>query len=217
MPQGLPLNFTPPDVPATLTHHNITLQEWYATHPRLTNLCVGGLIFRLNTLTQRPQILLIKRAATDFFPNVWEIPGGSVEGTDSTVLDAAIREIWEETGLLIKEFKSQVWDARVGEKVMGKDGNEVVVGEKPGAGEVEFLGGRGETWCKLHFVVDVGEVKEGQVVLDPQEHQDWGWFEKEQIVGVEGKGLMDFISEQAVSIVERGFEDFEKQVCSTEV
>ncbi|KAG4440176.1 hypothetical protein IFR05_004321 [Cadophora sp. M221] len=216
MPRPLPL-IAPPLIPTTLTHHTITSQQWSTTHPRLPHICVGALIFRLSPLTQKPQILLIKRASSDVFPNAWEIPGGGVESTDATLLYAVVREVWEETGLLVKEFKGQVWDRRAGERTIVKmeaeDGKGVevgvVVGAKPGEGEVEFLGGRRERWCKLNFLVDVGEVKEGDVVLDDEEHQDWGWFGREDIVGEEGKGW-DFISEQAVRIVERGFEEFEK-------
>lgn len=93
---------------------------------------------------------------------------------------------------------------------VGSDGIEqmVVVGEKPGQGEVEFLGGRAEVWCKLNFVVDVGVVGEREVVLDEEEHQDWGWFGREDIFGNGSKGE-EFISEQALRIVERGFEAFE--------
>jgi len=219
-PRPLPTPLPAPLIPPTLNHHSITPGEWHATHPRLTRLCVGALIFRdhttVDTLTQTritiPQILLIKRASTDFFPNLWEIPGGSVELTDTTLLYAVVREVWEETGLLVKGFKAQVWDFKAGEKrvVAESDGTEkvVVVGEKPGHGEVEFLGGKGEVWCKLNFVVDVGVVMEGEVVLDEDEHQDQGWFGKEDIFEDGGKGG-EFISEQALRIVERGFEVFE--------
>lgn len=140
---------------------------------------------------------------------MWEIPGGSVESADPSLLHSVVREVWEETGLLVKAFQNQVWDLKVGEKVVGEDGGEgVVVGKAPGIAEVEFLGGRGETWCKLNFVVVVGDVKEGEVVLDPEEHQDWGWFGVE---GVREKGArLEFISEQAVAIVENGFVAFKE-------
>ncbi|CZT10134.1 uncharacterized protein RAG0_14694 [Rhynchosporium agropyri] len=173
-------------------------------------LCVGGLIFRHEPLTHKSQILLIKRASTDFFPNTWEVPGGGVDSTDPTILYAVVREVREETGLLVKEFKCQVWDIKAGEKVMRNDGKEVIVGANSGEGEVEFTGGQGEIWCKLNFLVDVGEVKDGQVLLDAEEHQDWRWFDRQAIVDAGADGE-DFISEQAVSILERGFEEFEKR------
>ncbi|KAL2071712.1 hypothetical protein VTL71DRAFT_12947 [Oculimacula yallundae] len=209
MPQILPPNFTPPSVPSFLEHHNITPREWSTTHPRFAELCVGGLIFRHEPLTQKPEILLIKRASTDFFPDAWEIPGGGVDSTDFTLLSAVSREVWEETGLVVKNIICQVWDVKAGEKVLGSDGKDAIVGAKPGEGEVEFTGGRGEIWCKLNFVVDVGEVKEGQVVLDPEEHQDWKWFDRQAIKEASANGI-DFISEQAVRIMERGFDEYEK-------
>ncbi|KAK0108229.1 hypothetical protein ONS95_003049 [Cadophora gregata] len=235
-PKPLPTPLPTPLIPTSLDHHSTTPSQWFTLHPRIARLCVGALIFRYNITTDpvtsakttTPQILLIKRAASDFLPNLWEIPGGSVESNDETLLHAVVREVWEETGLLVREINAQVWDLRVGEKrvvKMGKgDSDELhgkmeekelvaVVGEKPGEGEVEFLGGKGEVWCKLNFVVDAGNVGEGEVVLDEEEHQDWGWFGRYDILedGEKGKGLRrEFISEQAVQIVERGFEAFEK-------
>ncbi len=213
MPPALPLNLTPPTIPPSLTHHSITLHQWRHIHPRLSNLCVGALIFRPAPHSHTPQILLIKRASTDFYPNVWEIPGGSVEPTDASLLSSVVREVWEETGLRVTSFQSQVWDRKAGAKVMGgANGEEQVVGQVPGIAEVEFLGGRGERWGKLNLVVGVGGMEEGAaaVVLDPDEHQDWGWFGAD---AVREKGRrLEFISEQALAIVENGFEVFEESV-----
>lgn len=180
MPRDLPSDLLTPTVPPSLAHHSITLAEWLATNH--SRLIVGGLIFRRSSPSHPPQILLIKRASTDSYPNFWEPPGGSVDSSDKTLLDATVREVWEETGLRIKSFVQQVWDAN------------------NGSTEVEFLGLRGEKWCKLNFVV---EVEDGDVVLDPEEHQDWGWFEKGELEGLQ------FVSRQGVEIVMNGFEAFE--------
>ncbi|RDL39171.1 Uncharacterized protein BP5553_03511 [Venustampulla echinocandica] len=180
MPRDLPSNLSAPFVPPSLAHHSITLANWsITTHARLV---VGALVFRRHAPSCPPQILLVKRASTDSFPNFWEVPGGSVDSSDKTLLDAVVREVWEETGLLVKGFVQQVWDA-----------NE-------GSIEVEFLGRRGERWCKLNFIV---EVEDGEVTLDAEEHQDWGWFEKGEIEG------LDFVSKQGIEIVMNGFRAFE--------
>jgi len=42
-------------------------------------------------------VLVLKRRADDFLPNVWEIPGGHVDPGE-TLAEAAARELQEETG-----------------------------------------------------------------------------------------------------------------------
>lgn len=186
MPQPLPKDLSPQIIPPTLGHHAIPLVDYSSTRPLIAGLCIGALIFRFATPTSTPQILLIKRASTNkSFANCWEIPGGSVEKSDVNILEGVVREVWEETGLRVKRFVRQVWDAKG-----GVDG---------GGGEVEFLGGRGERWCKLCFLVEVGE---GEVVVDREEHQDWGWYGRSEI------GALEMVSKQAGEIIENGFEIF---------
>jgi len=46
------------------------------------------------------KVLLIKRTTDDFFGDIWEIPGGAVDPGED-VREAAVREVHEETGLVI--------------------------------------------------------------------------------------------------------------------
>lgn len=55
-------------------------------------LATVGLVIR-----RREAILILKRRADDFLPNLWEVPGGHVDPGES-VEEAAARELWEETG-----------------------------------------------------------------------------------------------------------------------
>ena len=49
-------------------------------------------------------ILMLKRAAHEtVYPNIFEIPGGKVEDSDTTILDAVKREVLEETGMEVTE------------------------------------------------------------------------------------------------------------------
>ena len=50
------------------------------------------------------EFLLIKRASDDSHANLWETPGGGVEDTDASFLDACIRETFEECGLRVNPF-----------------------------------------------------------------------------------------------------------------
>ncbi|KFY95495.1 hypothetical protein V500_02751, partial [Pseudogymnoascus sp. VKM F-4518 (FW-2643)] len=107
-------NLSTPTIPPSLAHHSITLAEWSTTYPKFAKLIIGALIFRRSAPSHPPQILLVKRASTDSYPNFWETPGGSVDASDKTLLDAVVREVWEETGLRVKKFVQQVWDANEG-------------------------------------------------------------------------------------------------------
>jgi 8-oxo-dGTP pyrophosphatase MutT (NUDIX family) len=46
------------------------------------------------------RVLLVRRAAWDSMPGLWELPGGKIDG-DEPVLDALARELDEETGLML--------------------------------------------------------------------------------------------------------------------
>jgi len=191
MPRDLPANLPTLLVPSTLSHLQISLSSWRQSHEDIDCLAIGALIFR-HLPSQPIQILLLKRASTDSFPNVWEPPGGSVDPEDNTLLDAVVREVWEEAGLRVKGFQTQVWDRVWGE------------GETPV--EVQFPGRGGQRWCKLNFLVDVVE---GEAVsLDELEHQDSGWFERAEVE------KLPFVSEQGKDIVLNGFKAFAEKESS---
>lgn len=52
-------------------------------------------------------ILMLKRRADDFKPNIYELPGGGLEG-DETLLAALDRELQEETGCIVQEVVGYV-------------------------------------------------------------------------------------------------------------
>ena len=55
-------------------------------------LATVGLVIR-----QNGAVLILKRRADDFMPNLWEVPGGHVDPGES-IEEAAARELQEETG-----------------------------------------------------------------------------------------------------------------------
>ncbi|GKT56732.1 MutT family protein [Colletotrichum tofieldiae] len=71
--------------------------------PRADRVTVGAAILQHDA--SGPSILLLKRNSDEkYYPNVFEIPGGKVEMTDSTVRDAIIREVTEETQLAVLDI-----------------------------------------------------------------------------------------------------------------
>lgn len=169
-------------IPPTLSHLRIPLSNFLTYNPPYHCLAVGACIFfpppsYHQQTPSPPRLLLIQRASTERgFPNLWEIPGGSSEESDPTVLHSVAREVFEETGLLVCKFQ-----ALVGEGVEFSTGTFDNV----------------ETWLKLAFEVEVVEIpqqglastanvaalklNEIAITLDPEEHQQFAWATEEEV------------------------------------
>jgi len=53
-------------------------------------------------LTVGDEVLLLKRGPKANNPNLWNFPGGGVEDNEA-IKTSAVREVWEESGIRIKE------------------------------------------------------------------------------------------------------------------
>lgn len=127
--------------------------SYLAAHPGTTNLLASAAVF-----DRQQRLLLVRRAPTDYFPLKWELPGGSVDvgGGDGSVVAGAVRELYEETGLVARAIKREVMER------MFEEGK----------------------WRQAVFEVEVeGEVEGGQsnVRLDPEEHVAWIWVTEEEV------------------------------------
>lgn len=68
---------------------------------KIGNSWVAGSVFVFNEFNQ---VLLLKRSETDMWqPGKWCLPGGKIEAGE-TIIEGAIRETLEETGLSIVEY-----------------------------------------------------------------------------------------------------------------
>lgn len=109
------------------------------------------------------KVLILQRAAHDSMPGRWEIPGGAVDGDDSTILHGAARELLEESGLIAKRFT-----------------HVVAEGPNQEPGQLFSTGrNRTKTWCRFTFHVDVENVD--AVKVDSNEHQDFAWVSESEI------------------------------------
>ncbi|MCJ1230242.1 hypothetical protein MMC12_006914 [Toensbergia leucococca] len=176
-------------IPLSLSHLTVPLYQFIQDHrPKYDHLVVGAFIFAPSDspATSPPRILLVQRAKTESaFPNLWEVPGGSSELADPTVLHSVAREVFEETGLRLTKFVRQIGQ--------GVEFN------------INHL-----RWLKLSFEIEVAELphqsrhschdhssgheaditasqsmdattNSGLVTLDPKEHQQYVWATEEDI------------------------------------
>ncbi len=149
----------------TLSSFNVPLATFKASKPGYSNFAVGTFIFS----PSYKSLLLVQRASTERgFPDRWEIPGGSTEDDDPTILHSAAREAFEETGLHLTKLVRQIGEG------------------------VEFTTGKGDcvkNWLKLSFEIEVMEMGGGsneaggnaQIQLNPEEHQAFVWALEEDI------------------------------------
>jgi 8-oxo-dGTP pyrophosphatase MutT (NUDIX family) len=177
-----PLSYTTSPAVSLLA---ITRPEFLAFRPRIQALMAGAVVFR-QVPTGHPtadQVLVVRRAASDSYPGTWEIPGGSIDETDSTVVAGAVRELWEETGLRARHVPCAVGmllqDGRAAE-VAAKDDTRL---DDDGL-TVTFVE-TGRVWGKSTVMVEVESTE--VVTVRPDEHSEWAWVTEEEV----HRGQMD--------------------------
>lgn len=95
------------------------------------------------------KILMVKRAVNDFLGGNYELPGGGVDEGE-TISEGAIREVKEETGLDVANILTTI------------PGFDYSTDKKPKVRQVNFL----------------AEVNPWNVTLDPKEHDEFIWIDK---------------------------------------
>lgn len=111
------------------------------THPTLYPFPIDHFLASTFVFDASSRLLLVQRSATDAFPLCWEIPGGSVDPADESVLHAAARELQEEAGLRATAFVGCA--DRFGE------------GRWPHVFVDVREGREDRVWCRLAFLVEV--------------------------------------------------------------
>jgi 8-oxo-dGTP diphosphatase len=112
-----------------------------------------GLIIHTVIYNNDRKVLIIKRSKiNDFLPEYWDIPGGTLEDGEDPAM-GAIREAKEETGLDIANLQ-----------LFFEYSNVDVAKNK------QFV-----------TLVFAAKYPDGEVVLNPEEHEDYEWITPEEI------------------------------------
>ncbi|KAI1428981.1 NUDIX hydrolase domain-like protein [Xylaria sp. FL1777] len=194
---GPPPASTPPlRFPSSLSPFDVPARDYLTRcDARWDGLSVGALIF--SHLGPTDRVLLIQRDKSDSLPEKWEIPSGVVSNNpekDAAVLQAVVRELWEETGLLASELK----------RVINAPGEE---------GFVFSNSTKTKVFCRYVFEVGAAEDESGgmKIRLNPVEHQDFVWATEEEVREriVEradgGKQKIDLTSDNLWSLIREAF------------
>jgi 8-oxo-dGTP pyrophosphatase MutT (NUDIX family) len=205
-------------IPPGLHSLAVPLRTWLKDRPNYDRLVVGALVFAYKPgENHQPRLLLVQRSADErAFPGCWEIPGGSAEASDPTILHSVAREVFEETGLRLSRFVRQVGEgvefvtpaAQGGSRQWLKLSFEIEAAEIPGAMQGNSLFNDGDTHPQVHGDdTDIISILEDiPIVLDPKEHQLHEWVTEVDIdQSPEGEGRYTFISADQRHVVLDGF------------
>ena len=143
---------------------------------------IGALIIKPDA-QGKPGILMLKRAAHEtIYPNIYEIPGGKVEDTDATILDAVKREVFEEAGMEVTEVIGSVnsFDYALEKKVLDDTGSETSAWY---------------TSLQLNFVCQVAR---HNLTVNGEEHSEGKFVSRSEVSELD-------VTEKMRAVVEEGF------------
>ncbi|KAH6893469.1 NUDIX hydrolase domain-like protein [Thelonectria olida] len=185
-------------VSSSLNPYTSSPAAFLKANPDIDCLIAGALVTNPNG-----HILLLRRAPTDSWPNKWEVPGGCVDPTDASFVAAAVRELWEESGLVATHVKAPVG------LLLSPDGTDEPTGAREDAlalkDDIVLFRETGDMWGKLTAWMDVESCD--AVTMRDDEHAEWAWVTEEEATTrrfADGREL-DFVSEGVRMTVLEGF------------
>ncbi|KAJ5353698.1 hypothetical protein N7541_006262 [Penicillium brevicompactum] len=103
-----PFSYRPYRIQSSIEAFEVSVHKYLHQHPEIRDILSAAILIHKN------RVLLVQRAADDDFPNRWEVPGGTAN-KDETIVQCAIRELYEEVGLaastVLAMVSEVVWTA----------------------------------------------------------------------------------------------------------
>jgi 8-oxo-dGTP pyrophosphatase MutT (NUDIX family) len=210
---------THPSLAGHLVSRSAFLKRAASFGSPVDKLVVGvAIVHPLFSATKPLQILLVQRAAHEkVYPGVYELPGGSVivsllsprafmlteysshvEDSDKTILDAAVREVAEETGLIVSNIVGEIPPLEY--SLAAEEGVPTAIVRST---------------IQLNFVaqvVPIGSTNAFEVKLNPEEHQDYAWVSKEDLGRYNITQGMIGVVKNALEWAEQNLERFDTDV-----
>lgn len=131
------------------------------------------------------RVLLVQRASTDDYPDLWEVPGGSADD-DETIVQCTIRELQEETGLVACEVTSMIREYELAEE--GQESQQ-------------------RKWKVFMFLIKLDPDEHLEIKLDPDEHQAYLWATAAEVQeGVCGNTELEGMSDNQKNAILASFD-----------
>ncbi|KAJ4207272.1 hypothetical protein NW767_002523 [Fusarium falciforme] len=169
------MNAAPPTTykasPSLHAFASSTPAAFLAANPSIHHLMTGALV-----TNAEGQVLVLRRAPHDSWPLQWEIPGGCVDDEDVNIVAAAVRELWEETGLRAKLVKAPV--RLVPADQAGELPVDVLETELEMIGDFMIFRVKEVVWGKLVVWIDVESYDAVKICDD--EHVEFAWVTEQE-------------------------------------
>ncbi|GKZ36982.1 hypothetical protein AbraIFM66950_008274 [Aspergillus brasiliensis] len=177
------------NIPSALDAYQMSAATYISLRP--SEQLVG--ILCASVIIHDGRVLLLQRAAHDDYPSLWEVPGGVAHDSE-TIIDCALRELWEETG-----FQASAVTNLLGE--FAYDDSSL-----PPKGSSD----RGKWKIFVFRVIVDDKSSQPDVRLDPTEHTTYLWATEEEVKDDScGSVKLDWISVNQKKAILKAFKEAE--------
>lgn len=188
-----PFSYRPYRIQSSIEAFEVSVHKYLHQHPEIRDILSAAILIHKN------RVLLVQRAADDDFPNRWEVPGGTAN-KDETIVQCAIRELYEEVGLAASTVLAMV--------------SEVVWTASDSGGSEGRDWGAWKIFCFCVMMDGAMQEMDLKIELDPLEHQAYLWATETDVRrGFCGNTSLDWITSNQPLAILAAFESARSNGC----